>query len=158
MPNNSNPWGVPSKQSNAVNVGSVLNDWLSGVQRNIKSGTASTGITPKTAGIIKPGTMASNYGAGAGMSASGKPNVIGKPAAAMPAPTYTQAPSASAAAGGTAKKASPLSDLLRVPGLEDIYNPILKQLEDQAAATSKRYEANQANLANIFGALSGLAA
>jgi hypothetical protein len=105
--------------------------------------------TPSNAGISKPGTMASNYGAGAGGA------VIGK--AGTPAKISSSMPAASAVAGGTAKKPSPLTDLLRVPGLENIYNPILEQLKSQQDAANKRYESNQANLKNIFGALSGLA-
>lgn len=105
---------------------------------------------PSNAGISKPGTIASNYGVGAGGAVIGK---AGKPAKNV----KPGGGSASAAAGGTAQKASPLTDLLRVPGLENIYNPILEQLKSQQDAANKRYESNQANLKNIFGALSGLA-
>lgn len=64
----------------------------------------------------------------------------------------------SAAGAAAGKKPSALTDLLRVPGIENIYNPVLEQLKAQEAAANKRYESNAANLKNIFGALSGLAA
>lgn len=109
------------------------------------------GIKPSTPSATA-GLMASNYGTGAGGSVIGKGTVT-------PADIAKIIKSPSGAAGGAKPAPSKsLTDLLRVPGLESIYNPVLDQLQAQSDAASKRYEANAANLTNIFGALSGLAA
>jgi hypothetical protein len=144
----------------------MLNDWFSGVQKNIKSGTASTGIVaPKTTATPKANNSTfapSNYGVGAGVTAKGATNVIGKGTTVKPSDvasliSRTSGTSGGSGGGGTAAP-SALTDLLKVPGIENIYNPILAQLEAQKTAANARYESNQANLKNIFGALSGLAA
>lgn len=127
----------------AINVGNLINDYFSGVKERIAAGAADTGVipTPATAGIVKPSV--------------GVPAYLAKPQPAA-------GPSASTAArtGSTGKPAAsrPLTDLLRVPGIESIYAPVIQQLDAQQTAANKRYQDNAANLKNIFGALSGLAA
>lgn len=60
--------------------------------------------------------------------------------------------------GSSAKTSSkPLTDLLRVKGIEDIYAPALGVINQARTSANKRYETNSANLKNIFDSLSGLA-
>jgi hypothetical protein len=144
MATNTNPWGVPANKPTTISVGKGVSDWLSGVQKNLQSGTATTGKTmpkPSNANIVKP--------------IVGVPASIAKPTAAKPSAS-TAARTGSTSGGASAS--SSLTNLLRVPGIDTIYNPILQQLEAQQTAANKRYETNAANLKNIFGALSGLAA
>ena len=105
----------------------------------------------------KGGAIASNYGAGAAGSVMGKavpkPSEvkISKPATPSRAATGGGSSSRSGAASGS------LSSILNVDP-SGVYKPALDFLEQQRKFAQSRYEANQANLKNIFGALTGLAA
>lgn len=102
----------------------------------------------------KVGTVASNYGAGAAGSVMGK---------AVPKPSEVKiskpaAPKASTgASGGAAKAPASLSSILNVDPT-GMFKPALDFLETQRKFAQSRYESNAANLKNIFGALTGLAA
>lgn len=68
-------------------------------------------------------------------------------------------PATSGATGGTAARpaSSSLADMLNID-VSGAYTPALTYLQQQEQLARQRYETNQANLKNIFGALSGLAA
>lgn len=60
--------------------------------------------------------------------------------------------------GGAPKAQKPLSELLRVPGIDAIYSPVTDFLAQQETAAKDRYAVNNANIKNIFSALTGLTA
>jgi hypothetical protein len=101
--------------------------------------------------------MASNYGVGAGKTATGKTNVIGAgtPVSRIVAPTGS---TGRTGATGQSAQQRPLSDLLRVQGIDEIYSPVTNYLAQQETAAKDRYATNAANIKNIFSSLTGLTA
>jgi hypothetical protein len=154
MATNNNPWGVPAKKSSTLNVGNLVNDWVSGVQQRLKSGTADTGkTTPKTS-APSAGIVASNYGIGAGKTATGATNVIGK-GIVKPSDVASNIKPPAGGSGGGTKYMTP--DQLYVDPTP-AYQPVLDYLTQQETAAKNRYAVNSANIKNIFGALTGLTA
>jgi hypothetical protein len=70
-------------------------------------------------------------------------------------------PKASTSMGSGMSKptaSKPLSDLLRVQGIDEIYSPVTNFLAQQETAAKDRYAVNAANIKNIFSSLTGLTA
>ena len=127
--------------SNAVSLGTILNDYFSGVQQRIAAGAPDTGKlpTPATAGIVKPSV--------------GVPPMLQRPTA-TPAATPSQAASGTAArTGGQAKS---IYDYLNVDPTA-IYQPLVDLAQQQKAAAQERYTKNLGDITNIFSALTSVA-
>ncbi len=152
---NTNPWGVPLKD-NAVSVKKVVEDYFTGVQKRAASGTADTGKTTQKKTTATPKPTASQFGSSTPWA---KANAASKTGATAKKPaTSTTGGGSAGGSGGYTSTTKKLSDLLRVPGIEDIYKPVLDVIGQQRTAATNRYEKNSAQLKNIFDSLSGLAA
>lgn len=130
----------------ALSVGNLINDYFSGVKERIAGGAADTGRIPTPAAT---GTMASNYGAGAGGSVIGKGTTV-KPSdiARIIKPV-----------GGTgASKSKYMTPEQLYVDPTPAYQPVLDYLKQQEQSARDRYAVNNANIKNIFGALTGLTA
>jgi hypothetical protein len=107
-----------------------------------------------------PTMIPSNYGVGAGRTATGATNMIGAgtPISKIVTPTGNVGRTTGTGGTGGGNQQRPLSELLRVPGIEDIYSPVTQFLGEQETAANRRYNTNAANIKNIFSALTGLTA
>lgn len=122
-------------------------------------GQAANPYAPKTANPYAPKPtpttqiMASNYGMGAGGA------VIGKGITPVLKPGANIGTGSGTGTGmGRPAAQKPLSELLRVPGIDAIYQPVVNYLGQQETAAKDRYAVNNANVKNIFSALTGLTA
>jgi hypothetical protein len=111
--------------------------------------TASTPAGKTTGSNFIP----SNYGVGAGRTATGATNVIGK--TDRPKQEKDLINILGGGGGGTTKFMTP--DQLYVDPTP-AYQPVLDYLNQQGTAAKDRYAVNAANIKNVFSALTGLTA
>jgi hypothetical protein len=86
------------------------------------------------------------------------PSGVGRVVAASPTGNVGSTGTGTGTGTGRPTAQKPLSELLRVGGIDQIYQPVTDFLGQQATAAQTRYDTNAANIKNIFSALTGLTA